>query len=641
MAKKNNTEKLGTKQVYRAIENQLNTYQTQRKSFERRWYDNNFFDDGFHFRFLSRRTGKIMDLSAGATQTSPKRAIPKASRQIRGIANLLLGLDPHPVIYPEEVVKSSFTDLNGQINEQMYEQARKVAGQIAQKIGHWITEEWEDQELIDKLTHMLILSAKHGVSYIQILPDPIEEKIKTEVCDAFDIYLDGTLTEIYDSPSIVKAKPWLIAKIKANEEFDQDAVEAISPDNKYASSEVKQAYMNARFGQFSVAEQTQTLIVKEAFIKEYLSDENKKRVKQLQSGDVLADKKNGDMVMRHTFSTSNGTLLDEYIDLPEYPFVDFRYEPGLIYQVPQIERFKEANKSLDIAMSRVEGFANTMITGIYQKRKGENYQISNIPGGQVIEYEGQPLIQMQPTSVPPFMFNYMQMLNQNIEEQGASASALNQLPSGVKSGVAIESVKQSEYANLKIPTNYFKKTVKRITERLLDAASKAFIDPQTVYLLDQGEPDYFSVIGEKGAEAREKAGLGIGQDTVVIKSDYKVKIEVEPALGFTMSGKKDTMLQIADFMRGLAQEGYLTQDAVKEVIGKFLETFNYGSTQEFMDAMETGTQSNPLNEQQLTQMKIAIVEAMKDAGVVGNDTTDTDIQKTKIGVVEALRDMGA
>jgi len=60
-----------------------------------------------------------------------------------------------------------------------------------------------------------------------------------------------------------------------------------------------------------------------------------------------------------------------------------------------------------------------------------------------------------------------------------------------------------------------------------------------------------------------------------------------------------------------------------------------------MDAMETGTQSNPLNEQQLTQMKIAIVEAMKDAGVVGNDTTDTDIQKTKIGVVEALRDMGA
>lgn len=633
MAKKVQTEKLDTKQIYQAVENQQEVYYTQRKAHERRWYDNNFFDDGFHFRFLSRRTGKIVDLSARATQTSPKRAIPKASRQIRGIANLLLGLDPHPVIYPEELLASNYQ------TPEEYQKAREVAGEIAQKVGIWITEEWEEQELIDKLTTMLILSAKHGVSYLQILPDPIEECIKTEVCDAFDIFLDGSLTEIYDSPSIIKAKPQLIAKIKTNELFDEKARMDISPDNKYASSEVKQAYMNARFGQFSVAEQTQTLIVKEAFIKEYLSKDNKARVRKLQNSDFVDNKKMGDVVMRHIFSTSNGTLLDEYIDLPEYPFVDFRYEPGLIYQVPLIERFKEANKSLDIAMSRVEGFANTMITGIYQKRKGENYQVSNIPGGQLIEYESQPLMQMQPTSVPSFIFNYMEMLNRIIEEQGASASALGQLPSGVKSGVAIESLKQTEYANLKIPTNYFKKTVKRITKRLLDSAAKAFIDPQTVYLLDQGKPDYFNVIGEKGLMARQKAGLEVPKGTIVISGDYKVRIDVEPALGFTMSGKKDTMLQISEFLRGLAQEGYLTQDAVKELIQKFLETFNYGSTQEFMQAMESGTQSNKLNEDQLTQMKIAVVEAMRDAGVAGQDTTDQDIQKTKIGVVEALSDL--
>lgn len=635
MAKKVQTEKLDTKQIYRAVENQQEVYYTQRKAHERRWYDNNFFDDGFHFRFLSRRTGKIVDLSARATQTSPKRAIPKASRQIRGIANLLLGLDPHPVIYPEELLASNYQ------SPEEYQKAREVAGEIAQKVGIWITEEWEEQELIDKLTTMLILSAKHGVSYLQILPDPIEECIKTEVCDAFDIFLDGSLTEIYDSPSIIKAKPQLIAKIKTNELFDEKARMDISPDNKYASSEVKQAYMNARFGQFSVAEQTQTLIVKEAFIKEYLSKDNKARVRKLQNSDFVDNKKIGDVVMRHTFSTSNGTLLDEYIDLPEYPFVDFRYEPGLIYQVPLIERFKEANKSLDIAMSRVEGFANTMITGIYQKRKGENYQVSNIPGGQLIEYESQPLLQMQPTSVPSFMFNYMEMLNRIIEEQGASASALGQLPSGVKSGVAIESLKQTEYANLKIPTNYFKKTVKRITKRLLDSAAKAFIDPQTVYLLDQGKPDYFNVIGEKGLMARQKAGLEVPEGTIVISGDYKVRIDVEPALGFTMSGKKDTMLQITQFLQGLAEQGYLTQDAVKELIQKFLETFNYGSTQEFMQAMESGTQSNKLNEDQLTQMKIAVVEAMRDAGVAGQDTTDQDIQKTKIGVAEALKDIGA
>jgi len=636
---KNTTSKLSSNSVYRAVENQINTYQSKRKAFERRWYDNNFFDDGFHFRYLSRSTGKIVDLSSKSSETSPKRAIPKASRQIRGVANLLLGLDPHPVVYPEEVEQSQFED-NGQVNQQAYEEALALSKKVAQKIGHWITDEWDEQELIDKLTHMVILASKHGISYIQILPDPIKEKIDTRVADAFDIYLDGTLTEIYDSPSIIKASPTLIAEIKANENFDELARLKINADNEYASSEVKKAYMNARFGSPEVAEHTETLILKEAFIKEYLSDENKSRVRKLQNGDILADKNDGDMVMRHTFSTSNGTLLDEYVDLPEYPFVDFRFEPGMIYQVPLIERFKDANKSLDIAMSRVEGFANTMITGIYQKRKGENYQISNIPGGQVIEYEGQPLIQMQPTSVPAFMFNYMQMLNDNIEEQGASASALGQLPQGVKSGIAIESIKQTEYANLKIPTNYLKKTIKRITERLIDAASKSFIDPKTVYILDEGEPDYYKVIGQRGVDARKKANLPVPPNTITIKNNYKIKIEVEPALGFTMSGKKETMLQIVQFLQGMAKEGYLSQDAVKVVINKFLSTFQFGSTQEFMEAMDSGTQSNPLNEDQLTQMKIAVIEAMKDAGMVGNDTSGDDITKTKIGVVEALKDLG-
>ena len=45
--------------------------------------NNNFFDDGFHFRFVSRETGKIVDFSNKNSSGGPLRAIPKASRQIR------------------------------------------------------------------------------------------------------------------------------------------------------------------------------------------------------------------------------------------------------------------------------------------------------------------------------------------------------------------------------------------------------------------------------------------------------------------------------------------------------------------------------------------------------------------------------
>ena len=90
--------------------------------------------------------------------------------------------------------------------------------------------------------------------------------------------------------------------------------------------------------------------------------------------------------MRHVFSGGGITLRDEYIDYDKYPFAEFRYEPGLLYQTPFIERFIPQNKSIDVVVTRLEKFINAMVVGVYQKRKGENFQISNFPGGQVMEY---------------------------------------------------------------------------------------------------------------------------------------------------------------------------------------------------------------------------------------------------------------
>ncbi|KKM23158.1 hypothetical protein LCGC14_1618040 [marine sediment metagenome] len=216
------TDKLDTPQISQAIEALISMYKVQRGSFERRWYDNNFFDDGLHFRFISRKTGKIIDQSTGASLVTPKRAIPKASRQIRGIANLLLSLDLHPAVYPEKIAVANFkppteqVGADGQsqlISDPQYLEALKVAKQTAQRIGHWNEEEWKTQEMNDKLTLMAILAAKHSISYLQVWPDAVREAIRTQVYDAFDIYLNGTLNEIYDSPAIIKAVPMLISEI--------------------------------------------------------------------------------------------------------------------------------------------------------------------------------------------------------------------------------------------------------------------------------------------------------------------------------------------------------------------------------------------------------------------------------------------
>lgn len=620
-----------TESIAQTTDDMIVIAESQRKNHEKRWYDNKFFDDGFHFRYVSRTTGKIHD---GSKETGglPVRAIPKASRQLRGIANLLLGPQYTPVVYPERVEKENFGG-----NEELYLAALSMAKSSAKRQGHWLIEEWEEQELWEKIIQMVLLTGLNSVSYVQVYPDAVKEKIVTEIYDAFDIVLYGHLNEIQDCPFIAKTIATPINEIQANETFDPEQVQKLNPDNKFASSEIKEAYMNTRFGRGNSDSKSPTIILKEIFIKEYLNKDNALKIAEL-SPEALKGKKQGDIVMRHVFTAGGVWLKDEYLDIDKYPFVDFRFEPGPIYQVPLIERFIPANKSLDIIMSRIEKHINTMTVGVYAKQKNETYKVTNVAGGQEVEYNTNPPIQMQMAPIQAHVFEFINRLESFIEEQGASTAALGQLPSGVKSGVAIESLKATEFANLKIASDMLKKSVRRISEAMLDIASEYFMQPQTVMIMEQGEPQYFDIIGERGVEARKKIDVDIPKDAVVIKGKSRVRIEVESGLGFTMAGKRETIQQVSDFMLNLAKEGIVNPESVKVVVRKFLETFQFGATQEFMDALDDVT-SDQLTDQQIQQMKIAIAEVMQDLGVVGPDQDEKMVQTTKLGVAEAVQDL--
>lgn len=632
MAEQIPTDELTTPQVAQAVDSFVRMCEDQRKPFERRWFNNNFFDDGYHFRFVSRTTGRIID-QENKNSISPERAIPKASRQIRGVANLLLQPEYIPVIRPENVTRANYGE-----DKQSFEEALKIAKDIAKKTGHWVTEEFKSQEINDKFTLMCLLTAKHGVSYLQTVADPVKEKLDSIVRDAFDVYVIGTLQEIYDSPMCVIATPVLISEIKANELFDEEQLKKISPDNKFASSEIKEAYMRTRFGNSTQSDYGATLILKEAYIKEYINKNNIDKIAE-DLGDDYKGKKQGDLCIRHVFCAGGVWLYDKYTNLPRYPLVDLRFEPGPIYQVPLIERFIPANKSLDIVMSRVERYTNSMVVGVYQKRKGENFQINNSANAQIIEYEQTPLTQMAVSPVPQFVFQFMSALDKIIEEQGASTSTLGNVPTGVKSGIAIESVKETEYANLKIPASRLRLATKRVAENLLDLADNYFVNPKNVALLEQGEPQYFDVIGKSAIQKRQELNIGTPEGVVPLSKTSQVDIQIESGLGFTESGRRKTMNEIANFMAQMAGAGYLSQEAVKVVVLKFLDTFGYGATQEFIEAMDNGIQGSPLSETQLLQMKTSLLEALKESGQVGPEADQKLVDSTKLGVAEAMKDL--
>lgn len=619
-----------------AVETMIQASKFQRKVFERRWYDNNFFDDGYHFRFLSRSTNKIVDLSDRSTVYAPMRAIPKTSQQIRGMANLLISNNPVPTVYPKNISQSDYA------NPEEFKRAQEEASNIALRTGHWLTEEWKEQELVDKMIHMVILSIKHGVSYMQVWPDAVEEKILTQVYDAFDIYLMGNLTSMYDSPYVIKAVPQLISVIQANEDFDElQRLRILISDNRYSASEVKESYMAARFGRETKSDNSSTVILKEAFIKEYLNEVNQSRIRmQDDAGEILKGKKIGDMVMRQVFVANGIWLRDRYVDLPDYPFIDLRLEPGPIYQVPKMERFVNANKSLDLVISRLERYTHTMVTGTWMKRRGEGFKINNIAGGQIIEYDATPPVQGNIAPIPQFMFNLIELLTSFIEEQGVSTSALNQIPKGVKAHAAIESLKETERANLFIADQQVKKTIRHISERMLDIVDNYFVKPQTVYFLNKGKPDYFDIIGDSALGKRKKLKVETPDNVIPIKGDYKVEIEIESGMGYTKQGQKESMMELGNWLMELTTAGIISPNAMKYVVQKMLEVYKFGSYQEFMEALDVEGITQQMTENQLTQMKTAVLESLKEAGEIGPEGDAKDVQATKIGVLEALKESG-
>lgn len=630
-----------------------------RRSFERRWYDNNFFYDGHHFRYLSREANKVVDLSDRATLYAPMRAIPKSSAQVVGVANLLMGTEPTPIIYPDKVSSAQWpplpridpqtgkpqTDpLTGLTQFQPnpeYLLAVEEARRVAKLSGHWLTEEYKEQELIEKLSLMCILTGKHGISYIQIWPDADGEEIKTAVFDAFDIFVVGTVNELEDSPFLIKSLSRTISEIKADPRFDPEKVALISPDNRFASSDIKDSYMRARYGGVTRADSAATILEKESFIKEYVNDENTPRIKAQKNGaEILKDRDKGDVIIRHSFVEGNVTVLDEYLDMDTYPFVDLRYEPGPLYQTPLIERFIPQNKSLDLIVSRVERYIHTMVTGSWSKRKGDDYEMSNTAGGQVIEYNVTPPVQNQIAPIPQFVFEFMQQLESMIEEQGTSTNILARLPKGVRSGSAISSLKEAELSKLAIPLRRLQNAVKKVSQQFLDLADKYFITPKTVYYLDKGEPQYFDVIGASAKKKRQAVKVGTPDDVISLSHESKVDVSIQGGMGYTRDAQVQAAEKLANFMVQMAQLGLVDPQVIKVFMQSLFDAYGFGATQEVMDAIDEYKASGTITDDQLTKMKIAMATVMKDLhGTSAVPSTEQRTMENQVGMAQTLSDM--
>ena len=205
-------------------------------------------------------------------------------------------------------------------------------------------------------------------------------------------------------------------------------------------------------------------------------------------------------------------------------------------------------------------------------------------------------------------------------------------------------MKEGEYANLIIATRRFKNTVKRIAERFLDLADDYFITPQTVRLLDKGEPSYFDVIGNSAYKQRQLLKIPTDPDVVPLKKTYHVDIEVENQLGYTQEGKKAAARELADFMVQMAQLQLLPPEAVAAFVEEMLKTYEFGPTQELMEKIQDFIDQggNGMDQGGLDKMKLAMLQVLKDAqgaGMFEDQKPDQSQERIQINYKDAPEDV--
>ena len=628
-------------QIGKIVEDMAFQALMRRRPHERRWYNNNFFDDGLHFRILSQKTGQIID-HVDKVGGFVERALPRASKQIRGIGALLLTPEYYPVVYPARMSEEDYRNkVTGQVDQQRYQQAQDYAKHEAKKRGIFLTTTWEDDlELPISLAQMIILASKHSVSWYQVFNDPETKRITGQVYDAFDIICYGDVDDEEKLPFITKTAAWDFNEVLASPIFDEDKLKDLSPDNIYATSEIKNAYMRGRYGSKQNAQSLNTIIVKETFIKEYLSDDNwKQSIELSKETGAMEGKSKGDVIMRHPWSAGGVTLLDECIDYDNYPFVPLRLEPGLLYSVPLIERFIPLNKSQDVVVTRLEKWINTMVVGMWMQRKNENFQLSNVAGGQVVKFETTPPEQMAVGNVGNTPFQYMEMIDKYIEEQGLTATNPMNLPSGVANST-IENLQQQEYSNMKFATLMLKKCVTKIGQLIMERGDKEIVKPQEITYMEDEKPQYFSVIGSRGKSLHKKINRELPKDIITLDRKAKIRVEADSGMGLTQDGRRQAMQTLMEQMTNLYKEGFLGPQAMSLLVKRFIEEYGFGSTSEFMEAIEQGVTQGQMSQTQIQQMQIALLQVLKDTKSAGPLMDKQLTDSTKLGTLQAMKDVG-
>lgn len=542
------------------VDTKLQSYSDARFRFERNWYVADNFWDGNHFVWWRKSTGTIDRIQP--PKGTVLRQVPKLKKQFEAMANLIMANDPRWIAYPDEA------------NEEENDRTE----QYARRRRMWLENVWDDENMKGKCVDAVIAALKFPYSAFEVYTDPTYRKQHVNVWEPFDIYWKPDVYEIDDSPCVIKTVPRTPEEVKANPAYDIPEDMEFALENRFSYSDLKEMRQMEKFGAFP-ASQDNTGILKECYFWDY--DKNNKKI------------------MRLVTVYAGHLIRNTVLPLTRYPFSPLKLQPGAFFQQSYLESLIPTNKSIDLIVSNIETFFHTMTRGKWLKHKNATVSRITNENGDFVEYDIDKPEQVPLASIPNYVFVHLANLEKWIEERTVSSSTTGRAPRGIRAYKAIESLKQSDFANMGSPITFLEESLERVAELISEQADVYMDQPQVVKRLKQEQPDYFKVIGA-GNYAED-----MGEDVIPISKDTKIDVQIESGLSYTEEGKRQTMLE-------LFQLGLMPPEEV-------LRVFRFSNVGELLAKAQANKQVSMIDTPDFQalpdQMKMQILKALQQLNV--------------------------
>ena len=386
-------------------------------------------------------------------------------------------------------------------------------------LGEYLAFEYDRLNLEEKVNKSLLFGLLYGLGIFQYGYDDSlddgEGNVWIECLDPFDTYIDPYCSSMDDARYVIKVMSKPLELIENNPNYDKKAVENLSTTSNLSESDYKNLILN---NENNINNTSKNVILHEGWF-------------------VTKD---GIRVIT-TSPQSNEILRNELTTFKKLPFEI--YQPdinvGGIYGEGWVKNIVPLNKAANyLETSRLE--YNILINkGRLLIPKGAGVKSVTNQNGEKIYYKAGFKPEFLPT--PPMGSDVDRQINAlgtYIQLIGAANEAfVGQTPTGVKSGIAIETLIASNFNQLSDLVNNLSNTLARLGEDILQLGYEYQLLTKP-FRASSGE--YYGILGG-GQEPKEMERI---LKVVSIPANPEVRVRITSGVAHTKEAKRDILMTL-------------------------------------------------------------------------------------------------